>query len=123
MTAVPLSVEIGAGGTVIVRYGDVAWTLPADSATRFGRAMIAAAVASTAGDPPPTGTHVADAHLPVTAWKTGVSNVNMEPILMMELRGGLWMSFQLPHTSAKEMGQALSNTGSTGGRPAGQLLS
>lgn len=123
MTVVPLSVEIGAGGTVIIRYGDVAWTLPSDAAARFGRAMVAAAVASVAGDPPAAGTHVSDAHLPVVAWKTGVSNVNMEPILMMEVKGGLWMSFQLPHPSAQAMGEALSNTGTTGGRPPGQLLS
>jgi hypothetical protein len=123
MSVVPLSVEIGAGGTVIIRYGDVAWTLPAEAAARFGRALVAGAVASGAGEPPPAGTHVTDAHLPVTAWKTGVSNVNMEPILMMEVKGGLWMSFQLPHPSAQTMGEALSNTGSTGGRLPGQLLS
>ena len=67
--------------------------------------------------------HVVDAHLPVIAWKTGVSNINMEPILMLEVTGGLWMSFQLPPKSAKDVGEALSATGATGGRPPGQLLS
>jgi hypothetical protein len=97
--------------------------LPAEAAARFGRALVAAAVASRAGDPPPAGTHVTDAHLPVIAWKTGVSNVNMEPILMLEINGGLWMSFQLPHASAKAVGEALGSTGTSGGRPPGLLLS
>ncbi len=123
MTATPMSVEIGAGGTVIVRYGDIVWPLPAEAAAIFGRALVAAALASSATEPPPAGTHVTDAHLPVTAWKTGVSNVNMEPILMLQLAGGLWMSFQLPAQSAKDVGEALSTTGTTGGRPPGVLLS
>jgi hypothetical protein len=123
MTIVPLHVEIGSSGTVAVRYGDVSWSLAPEAAAALGRALIAAGTATKSADPPAAGMHVTDAHLPVMAWKTGVSNINMAPILMLEVIGGLWMSFQLPPESAKEVGQALSATGTSGGRPPGQLLS
>jgi hypothetical protein len=123
MTATPLSVEIGSGGTVVVRYGDLTLSLSQEAASLLGRALIAASTALQSSDPLPAGFHVVDAHLPVQAWKTGVSNVNLEPVLVLEVKGGLKLSFQIPPTSANELGTALTSTGTTAGRPPGQLLS
>lgn len=123
MTNVTLTVEIGPVGTVAVRYGDISWSLPPDAALLLGRALIAAGTAIKAPEPPAAGTPVTDAHLPVMAWKTGVSNINLEPILMLEVIGGLWLSYQLGHDTAKAVGEALSATGVSGGRLPGQLLS
>lgn len=123
MTATPLNVEIGSGATVVVRYGDLTLSLASEAGAALGRALIAAATATMSAEPPAAGFHVMDAHLPVTAWRTGVSNVNLEPILMLEVVGGLWLSFQLPPKSAHDVGEALSATGTSAARPPGQLLS
>ncbi len=121
MTAPPLLVEIGSGSTVELRYGDLTLSLTSESAALVGRALIAAATAVSSASPPAAGFHVVDAHLPVIAWKTGVSNVNLEPILMLEVAGGLWLSFQLPPKTALDVSASLSATGATAGVPAGQL--
>lgn len=123
MTAIQLNVEIGSGGTVVMRYGDLTLSLAPDASQRLGRALIAAATAISAAEPPAPGFHVMDAHLPVTGWRTGVSNINLEPILMLEVVGGLWLSFQVPPAAAHEVATALSATGTSAGRPPGQLLS
>jgi hypothetical protein len=123
MTVTPVHVEIGSGGTVVVRYGDLVWPLQADAAGMLGRALIAASVATLGAEPPEAGMRVMDAHLPVVAWKTGISNINMESVLMLEVRGGLWISFQLPPRTAQAVGESLSSVATTGGRPTGQLLS
>jgi hypothetical protein len=121
MVALPLHVEIGSGSTVELRYGDLTLSLTSEAAALVGRALIAASSAVSSPAPPSAGFHVVDAHLPVIAWKTGVSNVNLEPILMLEVAGGLWLSFQLPAKTALDVGSSLSATSSTTVRPAGQL--
>lgn len=123
MSAVHLHVEIGSSNTVLMRYGDLMLSLSPEASSKLGRALIAAATAVSSPEPPDAGFHVVDAHLPVTGWRTGVSNINLEPILMLEVIGGLWLSFQVPPTAAREVAAALSATGTSAGRPAGQLLS
>lgn len=121
MASIPLYVEIGSGGTVALRYGDLTLSLAPEAAGLVGRALIAAGTAMTSTNPPAAGFHVVDAHLPVAAWQTGVSQVNLEPILKLEVAGGLWLSFQLPSRTAHDVGAALAATGATTGLPAGQL--
>jgi len=123
MTAVRLHVEIGAAETVTVRYGDMQLPLSAEAAGLLGRALIAAATANRSAEPPDVGFDVADAHLPVTAWRIGISKTHFQPVLMLEVTGGLWMSFELNTATAKEVSDAIAATVSTGTRQPGQLLS
>lgn len=121
MTAVHLHVEIGSSNTVVMRYGDLTLSLSPEASSKLGRALVAAATAVSSPEKPDAGFHVVDAHLPVVGWRTGMSNVNFEPILMLEIVGGLWLSFQMPSPAAGEIATALSATVTNTKRPPGQL--
>jgi hypothetical protein len=122
LPTVPLHVEVGPADTVHLCYGDMLLPLPSEAAALLGRALIAAATANRGAEPPATGFHVVDAHLPVTAWRIGISKANLEPVLMFEVTGGLWLSFQLNAGSGKEIAAAMTVTVSANSRQPGQLL-
>ena len=58
----------------------------------------------------PIGTVVPGCHLPVISWKTGLSNVNGKPALILTVAGGTELTFEFPPESAQDCGRALEQT-------------
>jgi hypothetical protein len=79
---------------------------PLDAAF-LGRSLVAVAAALSAPNPPKANTIASHAHLPITIWKVGISNVNGEQILILAIPSGIELTFQFGRAGAREIGAAL----------------
>ena len=79
--------------------------------------LLRCAAVSAGPAAPLQGSIIPGCHLPVMKWSVGRSNINGEPLLILEVSGGSQLTFQLPAQSARECGQALVNEGSALGLP------
>ena len=104
-----------------LRHGEHVFELTAPEAMRAGLGLLAASViANSTTQKPPPGTLVENCHFPVTAWSTGRSVANGEPVLLLTIPGGQILVFQLTGVSAEAAGKALVLEAASGRRPAGQ---
>jgi hypothetical protein len=80
---------------------------PGDGAY-LARAMLACAAALCGQDPPPTGTVIPDAQLPIMKWSVGASsNSGRYSVLVLTVPPGIELTFRMPGQGAKEIGAAL----------------
>jgi len=81
------------------------------AAAFLARGILGCAAALSGANPPPVGTLVGDAHLPIMQWRTGRLNINGEPVLMLSIPPGIELTFQLPEITARALGKALLDEG------------
>jgi S-formylglutathione hydrolase FrmB len=112
--------ELAADNHVTVRHGAHIFELSATEAMRAGLALMAASVIANSKQQPPVGTPIENCHFPVTAWSTGRSVANGEPVLLLTIPGGQVVVYQLTGLSAEAAGQALVAEAKAGRRPSGQ---
>ena len=82
-------------------------TLTPNDAAFLARGILACAAAVSGANPPKVGTLVGDAHLPITKWVIGTSNINGELVLLLSIPSGIELTFQIPAQAAKEIAAAL----------------
>jgi len=76
-------------------------------ATWLARGLLSCAAALTGTNPPKVGEIIADAHLPVVAWATGPFPDTGVPTLILSIRPGIELTYQLTMQGAKELGAGL----------------
>lgn len=77
------------------------------AAAFLGRELISCAIALSGTSPPPVGTSVADAHLPIISWITGPHPNTGVPTMVLSIPSGIELTFQLTMQGAKELGAGL----------------
>jgi hypothetical protein len=113
--------ELAADNQVTLRHGEEFFTLSPLEATRMGLALLAASVVcNSSARRPAVGTKIENCHFPVTAWSTGRSVANGEPVLLLTIPGGQVMVFQLTGPASEGCGRALVREALAGRPPAGQ---
>jgi len=118
-------VEIAPGNDandqVILKHAKEVFTLTPREATRAGVALLAAStVCHSKSRRPPSGTKIENCHFPVTAWSTGRSVANGEPVLLLTIPGGQVLVFQLTDPTSEAVGRALIREKEAGRPPSGQ---
>jgi hypothetical protein len=73
--------------------------------------LLCCAAAAAGPSRPLQGTIIPGCHLPVMKWSVGRSNINGEPVLILDVSGGCQLTFQFPAQSAKECGEKLAKEG------------
>jgi hypothetical protein len=115
-------VRLGTSGSFVVAGKDHAGIeidlifRAVDAQNIAGPILCCAAMEAAAFGPKlPAATIVSACHLPVMNWQVGRSNINAEPVLILNLSGGARLTFQFAPQSAQACGQALATEGIAAG--------
>jgi hypothetical protein len=81
--------------------------MPPLDAALLGRELLSCAAALSSANPPQAGTIVTDMHLPITEWKTLIHPATHAPTMILKIRPGIELTFQLTMLGAKELGTGL----------------